>query len=149
MSLDETRPEDILSTLERMDEKPRVLTATISRVAMEEVQKSIRKLPVVTICVDEAQVHRQGNLTCNTNVIHHIRSSTQTQSLVGQVFCHMGMHQLLISIPHLIGSPSIHSTYRKDLWDWLAAAFPDAVYCLCSATLTDSAVTDMRGSVWK
>ena len=56
LSLDETRPQDIASVLDAMEVKPRVITATISKVAMEEVQRALRLLPVVTICVDEAQV---------------------------------------------------------------------------------------------
>ena len=39
-----------------MEVKPRVITATISKVSMEAVQRALRHLPVVTICVDEAQV---------------------------------------------------------------------------------------------
>ena len=35
--------------------------------------------------------------------------------------------------------------FSHDLWQWLAAAFPDAKYCLASATLTDAAVRDMQG----
>ena len=44
---------------------------------------------------------------------------------------------------------SSSSLSRKNLWDWLGAAFPKAVYCLCSATLTDACVLDMRGSANK
>jgi len=54
--LDETRAEDIATVLEAMEEKPRVITATISRVSAEEVQRALRKLPILTICIDEAQV---------------------------------------------------------------------------------------------
>ena len=56
LSLDETRPQDIASVLDAMEVKPRVITATISKVAMEDMQRALRHLPVVTICVDEAQV---------------------------------------------------------------------------------------------
>ena len=42
-----------------------------------------------------------------------------------------------------IGIYKQHS--RKSLWDWFAAAFPKAKYCLCSATLTDEAVEDILG----
>ena len=49
-------PEDILSTLEAMEEKPRVIIATISRVSLETVQKRLLGLPIVTIGVDEAQL---------------------------------------------------------------------------------------------
>ena len=56
LSLDETRPEDISLVLDAMEVKPRVITATISKVSMEVVQRALRQLPIVTICVDEAQV---------------------------------------------------------------------------------------------
>ena len=36
---------------------------------------------------------------------------------------------------------------RPDLWNWFSAAFPNAKYCLASATLTDAAVKDMQGVV--
>ena len=37
-------------------------------------------------------------------------------------------------------------SFSQELWLWLAAAYPKAVYCLSSATLTDEAVLDIRGS---
>ena len=30
------------------------------------------------------------------------------------------------------------------MWDFLKAAFPAAIYCLCSATMTDEAITDVQ-----
>ena len=56
LSLDETKPEDIASVLEAMEPKPRVITATITKVSIVEVQRALRRLPIATICVDEAQV---------------------------------------------------------------------------------------------
>ena len=55
--------------LNAMEVKPRVITATISKVSMEDVQRALRHLPVVTICVDEAQV-LEGLLT---NITHYAR----------------------------------------------------------------------------
>ena len=54
--MDETKPEDIATVVEAMEPKPRVITATITKVSIEEVQRALRRLPIVTICVDEAQV---------------------------------------------------------------------------------------------
>ena len=33
---------------------------------------------------------------------------------------------------------------RQSLWNWIMAAFPSATFCLASATLTDSAVEDIK-----
>ena len=54
LSLDETREEDLIDSA--MRKKPVVITSTITRVSEEGVQKSLRRLPVSVICVDEAQV---------------------------------------------------------------------------------------------
>ena len=55
---------------------------------------------------------------------------------------------LILLQPHQM-NPYSELAIRKELWDWFSAAFPKAVYCLCSATLTDAAVLDMRGSAMK
>ena len=101
LSLDETKPEDILSTLEAMEEKPRVIIATISRLSLETVQKHLLGLPIVTIGVDEAQVQYTWHERWINN--HHPRWSTQTKRRDGQVFFHMGTHQHFTW--HLFGSP--------------------------------------------
>ena len=38
-----------------------------------------------------------------------------------------------------------HWKFRQPLWDFLTATFSQSVYCLASATLTDSAVKDIQG----
>ena len=86
-----------------MEEKPRVIIATISRVSLETVQKSLLGLPIVTIGVDEAQVLNTWNE--RWIIIHHPRWSTQTRRRDGQVFFHMGTHQHFTW--HLIGSPLV------------------------------------------
>ena len=54
LSLDETKAEDILTAA--TENRPLVVTTTITRVSQEEVQAALRQLPIATICVDEAQV---------------------------------------------------------------------------------------------
>ena len=38
----------------------------------------------------------------------------------------------------------MNSGLRQQLWDFFKAAFPNAGYLLCSATMTDAAVTDIQ-----
>lgn len=97
LSLDETRAEDIATVLEAMEEKPRVITATISRVSAEEVQRALRKLPILTICIDEAQVLPGIKGKCHFCP----RSSTQMKSWVGLAFCLISTHQQLQGIQWL------------------------------------------------
>ena len=61
-------------------------------------------------------------------------------SRVGLDSCHMGR---IDCFSPMVITPI--NFFSHDLWQWLAAAFPDAKYCLASATLTDAAVRDMQG----
>lgn len=91
LSLDETSPESITDRVESMVEKPRVITTTISKVCVEEVQRSLRKLPVVTICIDEAQVIK---LSLQTTLLNfHFRSSIVTLDRAGLAFSRSGLYR--------------------------------------------------------
>ena len=106
LSLDETSPESIADRVEGMVEKPRVITTTISKVCVEEVQRSLRKLPVVTICIDEAQVIK---LSLQTTLLNfHFRSSIVTLDKAGLAFSRSGLYREDLS--HLsIKSSCFHS----------------------------------------
>ena len=56
LSLDDADPEALFATAQAMDPKPRVILSTITRVSNENVQRQLRRFPIRTISLDEAQV---------------------------------------------------------------------------------------------
>ena len=135
LSLDGLNPEEISVKIEEMDPKPRVLLSTISRVADKSVQTAIRRLPVVRICLDEAQVDLDFGLDLQHLDLFRLR--TVTGALDGDRFSLTGVYH---NTRYLLFVSS------QELWDWFASTYPRAAYCLASASLTDSAVTDITGA---
>ena len=64
VSLDDTPPGLIAAEVE--EKKPRVIMGTISTVAREDFLSRLRKLPIQTVCLDEAQVPLEAKISlCN------------------------------------------------------------------------------------
>ena len=66
LSLDGVEAQSIPQLVETMEPKPRVILCTISSISDPDIQKQIRRIPIRTICLDEAQVF------CNENCFESI-----------------------------------------------------------------------------
>ena len=103
-----------------MDPPPRVLLSSISRVADKEVQKAIRRLNIRVIAIDEAQV-----------------ADPDPNAGWGEFL----PYKLVAASQH----HNIMSTFSNSLWNFLTAACRHSVFLLCTATLSDKALRNIRG----
>ena len=106
---------------------------TISTVAREDILSRLRKLPIQTVCLDEAQVPLKAKTSLSNFQVVHSDESVGWSGFLSYR-CGVVIENVIYIIDYL---------NRQPLWNFMKAAFPRTRYCLSSATLTDAYVKDI------